>query len=112
MASRSRQPHLLHHSLQLATKSEALVVLTSTLGCTVTWLGAQFVYTNLADQPASDDADASLEGSAGVVLVSWLRDIALWKSEIRRSTVSWANPLVPPLEFMSLDDQPFTSRFC
>ncbi|EMC97857.1 hypothetical protein BAUCODRAFT_66893 [Baudoinia panamericana UAMH 10762] len=77
MTSRNRIPHQLEPYLRLPPEA-SLIVLTSTLGCSATWLTARFV-SSLLDY--TDDEG----GETAVVLASWLRDASWWKQELRRA---------------------------
>ena len=59
----------------------SLILLTGTLACSANWLVCRFIGRALTRQTDSEDE------TAGVVLVSWMRDLAFWKGELRRTTV-------------------------
>jgi elongator complex protein 6 len=90
MSSRHRAPLVLESYLQVPRESATLVVLTSTLGCTVNWLISHFIGVALQDanKPTQeDDTTANGQESCAVLLVSWLRDLAVWKQELKRAIV-------------------------
>lgn len=89
MSTRNRQPANLEPYLRLPPET-SLIVLTGTLGCSPNWLTARFVARALQ---GNHDDNAKPDGSAGVLFVSWMRDLSFWKTEIRRATVS-LRPLV------------------
>lgn len=67
----------------------SLIVLTSTLGCSGNWLTTRYVSETLSLRTTENLG----HDQTAVVLVSWLRDLAFWKTEIRRGSVSrktWA----------------------
>lgn len=82
MSTRNRIPTAIEPLLRLPPEA-SLTVLTGTLGCNPLWLTLRFVGSALAQTSAND----SNEGSCRVVFVSWLRDLAFWKNEIRRAVV-------------------------
>ncbi|KAF2170360.1 hypothetical protein M409DRAFT_19180 [Zasmidium cellare ATCC 36951] len=64
----------------------SLILLTGTLGCSVNWLTCRFIATALS-QPASQDGNENEDDTTRpVVLISWLRDLAWWKGEVKRTT--------------------------
>jgi elongator complex protein 6 len=73
---RNRTPSTLEPYLTLPP-AQSLTLLTNTLGCSANWLTSRFVISalNHASEPTS------------VVLVSWMRDVAFWKDELRRAAV-------------------------
>jgi len=88
MSSRNRIPSALEPYLRLPPET-SLVLLTSTLGCSANWLTARFVGSLLAQEAEPLKLESSGNGKeTAVVLVSWMRDAAFWKSEIRRGIVS------------------------
>lgn len=95
MSRKAQLPEKLLPYLQLPPEA-SLILLTSTLGCSSTWLTTRFVGAALSS-PLNDgsegigvDAGGAENGGSGnaVVLVSWLREEAFWKGEARRSMVS------------------------
>ena len=74
MITRNRVPEAIEPLLQLPPET-SLTILTATLGCSQTWLTARFI------------GNALQQGHCAVVLVSWLRDLPFWKSEMRRAMV-------------------------
>lgn len=83
-------PSALEPYLRLPPET-ALILLTSTLGCSVNWLTARFIGSALQNFQASTDLDGS-EGGGGkdvaVLVVSWMRDLKFWQDEVRRVAVS------------------------
>ncbi|KAH6607393.1 hypothetical protein Trco_003706 [Trichoderma cornu-damae] len=77
----SKVPPLLEPHLALPYEEEAsLVILTSVLGASSNWLVLRYLYSILDQGYAEDDeADA-----AGVVLVSFMRDLAFWREGASR----------------------------
>jgi elongator complex protein 6 len=73
---RNRTPSTLEPYLALPHE-QSLTLLTNTLGCSANWLTSRFAISALQD--ASD--------ATSVVLVSWMRDPAFWKDELRRAAV-------------------------
>jgi elongator complex protein 6 len=87
MSSRHRTPLLaLENYLQIPRQNASLFLLTSTLGCTVNWLVSQFIGAAL-ERSEQDAIGADGQQACAVLLVSWLRDLAFWKQEIRRTSV-------------------------
>ncbi|KAK5114201.1 hypothetical protein LTR85_010266 [Meristemomyces frigidus] len=86
MSSRNRVPTALEPYLRLPPEA-TLILLTGTLGCNVNWLTARFAGSLLArdGQPHGAGGEGQ-DNETAVVLVSWMRDAAFWKSEIRRGT--------------------------
>ncbi|TKA42310.1 hypothetical protein B0A54_06759 [Friedmanniomyces endolithicus] len=110
-STRSTIPPLLESYLRLPPET-SLILLTGTLGCSVSWVVARFAGRVLQQGAGRDglggrdrshrgvggegewggeNADGVGNGGAGesgqgvdVLLVSWMRDLAFWKSEIRR----------------------------
>ncbi|KAK5679354.1 hypothetical protein LTS10_008169 [Elasticomyces elasticus] len=84
MSSRNRIPSALEPYLSLPPET-SLILLTGTLGCSAHWLTARFVGSLL-----NAENTLAVEGrhgkEIGVVLVSWMRDLAFWKNELRRTT--------------------------
>ena len=73
---RNRTPSTLEPYLALPP-SQSLILLTNTLGCSANWLTSRFAISALNDAT----------NPTSVVLVSWMRDLAFWKDEIRRVAV-------------------------
>jgi elongator complex protein 6 len=73
---RNRTPSTLEPYLALPP-AQSLTLLTNTLGCSANWLTSRFAISALKD--ASD--------ATSVILVSWMRDLAFWKDELRRAAV-------------------------
>lgn len=91
MSSRNRIPPDLEPYLRLPPEA-ALVLLTGTLGCSINWLTARFAGSLLAPdghQFSSGEKGEKKgeEKETAVVLVSWMRDAAFWKGEMRRDVV-------------------------
>ncbi|KAF7196790.1 hypothetical protein HII31_01708 [Pseudocercospora fuligena] len=72
-------PSALEPYLRLPPEA-SLILLTSTLGCSVNWLTTRFISSALTQDASSKDEKVS------ILLVSWMRDLAFWKTEIRRGT--------------------------
>ena len=78
MSSRNRIPSALEPYLALPPEL-SLILLTSTLSCSAAWLTARFACSALGQHAAETEA-------CNVVLVSWMRDAAFWRDEIRRAS--------------------------
>ena len=86
-------PSALEPYLRLPPET-SLILLTSTLGCSINWLTARFIGSAL--QNFSSSSTTGLEGQqtvdgkqdVAVLLVSWLRDLKFWQDEVRRVAVS------------------------
>ncbi|KAF2485979.1 hypothetical protein BDY17DRAFT_246791 [Neohortaea acidophila] len=79
MSTRNRIPQLLEPYFRLPPEL-SLILLTGTLGCTPTWLTSLYVSSILSPQQQQ-------QGEAyTVLLVSWMRDLKFWKTQIRRTT--------------------------
>lgn len=85
MSNRNRIPAAIEPLLRLPPEA-SLTILTGTLACNPSWLTLRFIGAALAQDPIAG-ANESNEASARVVLVSWMRDLAFWKNEIRRGMV-------------------------
>ena len=88
MAQRNRIPTALEPYLRLPVQT-SLILLTSTLGCSVNWVTARFAGSVLSEETrkiVSKD-DGTAQENIVVVLVSWMRDAAFWKTELRRTMV-------------------------
>jgi elongator complex protein 6 len=85
MASRNRIPAILEPFIQLPPELSQ-VLITSTLGCSATWLTARFIGAGLQRQDETLTS-RDVQAESNVILVSWLRDHTFWESEIRRSMV-------------------------
>jgi elongator complex protein 6 len=86
MTTRHKVPQALEAYLKLPPELSQ-ILLTGTLGCTATWLAVRFVGAVLSEGSSKVSSDES-ENDVAVVLVSWMRDLAFWKTEVRKSTVS------------------------
>ncbi|GIZ38806.1 hypothetical protein CKM354_000220700 [Cercospora kikuchii] len=79
-------PSALESYLRLPPET-SLILLTSTLGCSVNWLTARFIGSALQNLQASASSEGS-EGDGGkdvaVLVVSWMRDLKFWQDEVRR----------------------------
>lgn len=75
----SRIPHIIEPYTRQAP-DQALTLITGVLDATPYWLVTQFIAAALACK----DADG---GRTAVVLVSWMRDLEYWRSDIKKSTV-------------------------
>lgn len=73
---RNRTPSALEPYLALPPE-HSLVLLTNTLGCSANWLTSRIAAAGLNDE----------SNNISVVLVSWMRDLAFWKDELRRAAV-------------------------
>lgn len=89
MSSRTLPPALEPY-LQLPPET-SLILLTSTLGCSVNWLTARFISSALASDHRQQQQEPSPPPLA-ILLVSWIRDLAFWKTELRRTSVSTTRP--------------------
>lgn len=89
MSSRTLPPALEPY-LQLPPET-SLILLTSTLGCSVNWLTARFISSALASDHHQQQQEPSPPPLA-ILLVSWIRDLAFWKTELRRTSVSTTKP--------------------
>ncbi|CZT14435.1 uncharacterized protein RCC_00412 [Ramularia collo-cygni] len=80
MSAARSQPPALEPYLNLPPEI-SLTLLTGTLGFTATFLASRYVGSVLhsTNEEVADD-------DAAVLLVSWMRDAAFWKNEIRRGT--------------------------
>ncbi|EMF08050.1 uncharacterized protein SEPMUDRAFT_54994 [Sphaerulina musiva SO2202] len=72
-------PPALEPYLQLPPET-SLILLTSTLGCSVNWLTARFISSALASDQQQQQPPLA------ILLVSWIRDLAFWKNELRRTS--------------------------
>jgi elongator complex protein 6 len=109
-STKTTSPPLLTPYLHLPPEL-SLTLLTSTLGCTVTWLATRFIATALSptatseeggeeeepEEEGGDDTGSPTtrdgpairdESSVAVLVVSWMRDEAFWRGEVRRCVVS------------------------
>ncbi|KAK3674293.1 hypothetical protein LTR78_005762 [Recurvomyces mirabilis] len=90
MSTRNRTPAALKPYLRLPSET-SLILLTSTLSCTVNWLTPRFIIAAINGSGHGDHTDtqsvpgAREEGST-VILTSWMRNQAYWKTELRRIT--------------------------
>lgn len=89
MSSRTTLPPSLIPYLRTQPET-SLVLLTSTLSTSSTWLTSRFVSARLA--PTAGDLEG--KGNA-VVLVSWLRDEKFWRGGLRRGGVCLTFALLP-----------------
>ncbi|KXS96427.1 hypothetical protein AC578_3009 [Pseudocercospora eumusae] len=80
MTSRSL-PSALESYLTLPPPA-SLILLTSTLACSVNWLTTRFISRALSQ----DEHGPEAEEQVSILLVSWMRDLAFWKTDIRRGT--------------------------
>ncbi|KXT13587.1 hypothetical protein AC579_8503 [Pseudocercospora musae] len=78
MTSRSL-PSALESYVRLPPEA-SLILLTSTLACSVNWLTTRFISGALIQDENSPEEQVS------ILLVSWMRDLAFWKTDIRRGT--------------------------
>ncbi|KAK3068195.1 hypothetical protein LTR53_014440 [Teratosphaeriaceae sp. CCFEE 6253] len=104
MSSRTRTPAALEPYLRLPPKT-SLTLLTGTLGNSAHWLLARFAGSLLTRQPtAPHDEPLGVQApEATVVLVSWLRDLAFWTAELRRSGGADAASLMREGKFAFVD---------
>ena len=72
------------------------ILLTSTLGTSTTWLVSRFIGAVVGSSKAQNagagaegigDGEGREDAAAAVVLVSWMREEAFWRGEVRRGTV-------------------------
>lgn len=76
----SKVPALLEPYLGLPEEA-SLIVLTNVMGATTNWLVLRYLYSLLQGRGAGvDDA----ETNSGVVLVSFMRDLAFWREGASR----------------------------
>lgn len=78
----SRVPHLLEPYLLLPAES-SLILLTNILSASTNWLVLRYLHSFLAKANNAED-ESGREGTASVVLVSYLRDWAFWKEGARK----------------------------
>ncbi|WPH01709.1 Hypothetical protein R9X50_00456100 [Acrodontium crateriforme] len=86
MSSRNRIPPTIEPFLRLPPET-ALLLFTSTLGCSVNWATTRFIgnlITQTRDEEGVESQDEAV-ATAAVLLVSWVRDGAYWKTEVRRT---------------------------
>ncbi|KAK4555245.1 hypothetical protein LTR86_007541 [Recurvomyces mirabilis] len=89
MATRNRIPAALEPYLRLPPET-SLILLTSTLSCTANWLTPRFIAAAINGSSHGDSTntqsvpEAREEGST-VILASWMRNQAYWKTELRRT---------------------------
>lgn len=88
MATRNRIPTILEPYLRLPPE-HSLILLTGTLGCSINWLTARFVGSLTQNAQHGVGSEVEKEEDTAVVLVSWMRNEAFWKSELRRAAVSF-----------------------
>nr|POE90086.1 hypothetical protein CFP56_20553 [Quercus suber] len=94
----SRIPPALQPYLALPPEA-SLILLTGTLGCSTTWITTRFIASLLSPSAGVDsnilqighvapehDAQEQETSHTAVILASWLRDVAFWKTEILRTT--------------------------
>lgn len=100
MAPSSRVPHHLQPYVSLPRKHN-LTLLTGILGASTNWLIVRYLYAaidgaqnqRVKSLQAPDvenvvQSENVVDGEPAVVLVSWMRDIEFWRTEVRRSVVS------------------------
>ena len=85
MSARNRVAPALEPYLRLPPEA-SLILVTGTLGCSANWLTARFVGNFLMPNPFQD-VDGIDGKNSTVVLISWMRDAAFWKGELRRTMV-------------------------
>lgn len=95
MSASKSLPPLLQPYLALPPET-SLILLTSTLGCSINWLTARFLASRLQHSRTRDDETMegegeSKEGKGAVLLVSWMRELKWWKGEVKRISVSLMN---------------------
>ena len=100
MSSRNRIPSAIEPYLQLPPET-SLILLTGTLGCSANWLTARFVSSILSQKFYTPANSLDFEEPC-VIIVSWMRDLAFWKNEVRRATVCTSLPN------FSICEQPLT----
>lgn len=75
----SKIPPLLESHLGLPAEA-SLIVLTNMLGATSNWLVLRYLYSILQGRAGVDEKEAG----SGVVLVSFMRDLAFWREGASR----------------------------
>ena len=85
MSTRNRIPTAIEPLLRVPPEA-SLTILTGTLGCSPAWLTSRLIGSALGHDSTSAAGDIS-DGDCSVVLVSWMRDLTFWKSEVRRAMV-------------------------
>jgi len=89
MTTSDRIPSLLSPYICL-TPEASLSLVTSTVSTTANWVLLRYIYAALGGNTQGNGLSAANNESddVGVTLVSWMRDVAFWKSEARRAVVS------------------------
>ena len=85
--STDRIPLPLSPYLQLPPEA-SLTLVTSTVNTTANWILLRYLYAVLSEHGRSRSSlNGTKHGDVGVVLVSWMRDLAFWRTEARKSVV-------------------------
>ena len=67
----------------------SLTLVTSTVNTITNWVLLRYLYAILGDhsRAGSSRLNGTNHGNVGVVLVSWMRDLAFWRTEARKAVV-------------------------
>jgi len=86
--STERIPLPLSSYLRLPPEA-SLTLVTSTVNTTANWVLLRYLYAVLGNdaRTGSSRLNGSKYGDVGVVLVSWMRDLAFWRTEARKAVV-------------------------
>jgi len=76
-------PPLLEQYLGLPEEA-SLTILTNTLGASSNWLVLRYLYSILQSGRGADAGVGEKEAGAGVVFVSFMRDLAFWREGASR----------------------------
>jgi len=89
--STERIPLSLSPYLRLPPEA-SLTLVTSTVNTTANWVLLRYLYAVLGDhgRPGSLKSNGTNHGDVGVVLVSYMRDLAFWRTEARKAVVCTA----------------------
>lgn len=83
MNTSERIPPLLSPYIRLPSE-ETLALVSGTVSTTANWVLLRYLYAVLGGNAQATGAPVD---DVGVVLVSWMRDLAFWKTEARRAMV-------------------------
>lgn len=91
MTTSERIPPLLSPYIRVPPP-DSLALVTSTVNTTTNWVLLRYLYAALGgNEPKpfrGSDVIANGTEDVGVVFVSWMRDLAFWKTEARKAVVS------------------------
>ena len=94
MKTAERIPPLLSPYISLPPAT-SLALVTSTVSTTANWVLLRYLHAALSRHAQAPNLGLTASGSEdeveGVVLVSWMRDLAFWEAEARRAVVSRLN---------------------